>query len=214
MTSSAADARELADADGELFVMDKWRYHPGIEELRRIRESGELGVCRGMHLRHIGWGHPHQDVDVVWILAPHCLGIALEVLGSLPAARHAFAERLRGEAVTLTATLGEQPWITLEVSSRAPAKRREFRLHCEDGVAWLDEGWSDHIKIARGAGTGGGDASDVERRQVSTELPLLRELRAFVEHVRGGPPPRSSAREGVLVVERIDELRRMAGLAE
>ena len=47
---------------------------------------------------------------------------------------------------------------------------------------------------------------------ISTELPLLRELRAFVEHLRGGPPPRSSAREGAEIVETIAELRSLAGL--
>jgi hypothetical protein len=50
-----------------------------------------------------------------------------------------------------------------------------------------------------------------ERRAISTELPLLRELRAFVEHLDGGPPPRSSAAEGVEIVRRIAELRSMAG---
>jgi hypothetical protein len=43
-------------------------------------------------------------------------------------------------------------------------------------------------------------------------MPLLRELRCFLEHLRGGPPPRSSAANGLLVVERIAALRRLAGL--
>ena len=49
-----------------------------------------------------------------------------------------------------------------------------------------------------------------EHRQISTEMPLLRELRAFLEHLEGGPPPRSSAAEGVEIVTRIAELRRLA----
>jgi hypothetical protein len=56
--------------------------------------------------------------------------------------------------------------------------------------------------------------AEPERRPVSGEMPLLRELRAFVDHVRGGPPPRSSAAEGLLVVERIAELRHMAGAGD
>ena len=50
------------------------------------------------------------------------------------------------------------------------------------------------------------------KRPISTELPLLGELRAFVEHVEGGPPPRSSAAEGAKVVAVIAELRALAGL--
>ncbi len=37
------------------------------------------------------------------------------------------------------------------------------------------------------------------------------ELRAFVSHLEGGPPPRSSAAEGGLVVEHIVRLRALAG---
>src|SRR5579872_6377182 len=209
MVPSLVDAQRLAaSAEGRLFVMDKWRYHPGIEELRRLRESGELGRPLGMHLHQVGWGMPHRDVDVTWILLPHCLTIALEVLGSVPKARYAFAEQQQGNALSLHGVLGDSvdgPWATMEVSVRSPIKRREFHLHCEHGVAWLDEASAGHIKIARGAGVTNGNATGVEKRQVSAELPLLRELRVFVDHIKGGPPPRSSAREGALTVERICE---------
>jgi predicted dehydrogenase len=212
MTSSFHTARMLAErAQGRLFVMDKWRYHPGIEELRRIRQSCELGRPLGMQLIHAGWGLPHRDVDVVWILLPHCLSILLEVFGALPGAKQAFAEQLNGEVVTLSGVLGTDPWARFEVSCRSPVKRREFRLHCENGVGWVDDGWTDHIKLARGKDGIGGNAENVERRCVSTELPLLRELRAFIEHLRGGPPPRSGASDGALIVERIVELRELAG---
>ena len=47
---------------------------------------------------------------------------------------------------------------------------------------------------------------------MSPELPLLRELRAFLDHLDGGPPPRSSAAEGAAIVRTISELRLLAGL--
>jgi predicted dehydrogenase len=202
--------RLAASAQGRLFVMHKWRYHPGIEELRRICERGELGRPLGMHLRHVGWGLSHRDVDAAWILLPHCLSILLEVLGVVPEAIHAFAEQKNGKILTLAGCLGPAPWAMVEISARTPEKCREFRLHCENGVAWLDEGYSDHVKIVRGDDGKGADAQRVEQRPVSQEMPLLRELRAFVEHLAGGPPPRSSAREGALIVERILHLRRLA----
>ena len=49
-----------------------------------------------------------------------------------------------------------------------------------------------------------------ERRPISSEFPLLRELRAFVEHLEGGPPPKSSAAEGVAEVATIARLRELA----
>jgi hypothetical protein len=50
----------------------------------------------------------------------------------------------------------------------------------------------------------------VERRPVSDEQPLLRELRAFLDHLSGGPPPRSSAAEGAETVAIIAGLLALA----
>ena len=88
---------------------------------------------------------------------------------------------------------------------RSPERRREVQLVCEQGVALLADGYSEHVLVHRDG------ADEPERREIATELPLLRELRAFVEHLQGGPPPRSSAAEGALVVRRIAELRALAG---
>jgi predicted dehydrogenase len=215
MVCNVVEARRLAaQARDRLFVMDKWRYHPGVEELRRVRESGELGQPLGMHLRQVGWGSPHTDVDIGWILLPHCLGILREVLGCVPPATAGFAERLDGKAVSLHGVLGGAPWATVEVSARSPEKLRQFRLHCERGVAWLDGRWHDQIRIARGATGMNSNAADVETRPVPAELPLLRELRVFVDHLHGGPPPPTNAEEGALTVERIQQLRSLAGLPE
>jgi predicted dehydrogenase len=200
----AAD-RLAAAAGDRLFVMDKWRYHPGVELLRDLAGDGSLGGVRGLHTTRIGWGNPHDDVDAAWVLAPHDLSIALEILGELPEARAAAGDVENGAVHGLVGLLGEQPWHRLEVSTRSPVRRRELMLVCEEGVAVLGDGYSDHVLIHR-------DGSDEpERHALSPELPLLRELRAFVHHLRGGPPPRSSASEGALVVRRVAELRGLAG---
>lgn len=110
ITAHASQAKLLAErAPGRLFVMDKWRYHPGIEELPRIRASGELGKPLGMHLRHAGWGNPHNDGDVIWILLPHCFSIFLEVFGELPQPRYAVAELLDGGVAGLNGVFGTNP---------------------------------------------------------------------------------------------------------
>jgi predicted dehydrogenase len=155
----------------------------------------------------VSTGSPHLDVDTVWIHAPHDLSIALEVLGYVPEPRHAVGEVGRdGVLRGLTALCGDRPWMALEISELAPAHRREMRLVCEDGVAILDGGYADAVLVARH------DAlrDEPERRPLRTEMPLRTELRAFVEHLGGGPPPRSSAAEGVAVVEAIARLRELA----
>ena len=212
LTADRASAARLAQlAPQRLFVMDKWRYHPGVEMLAQIARTEELGPVIGLRTTRVQWGTDHRDVDCVWVLVPHDLSIALEILGHIPVPRSALAERV-GETVTgLVGCLGENPWHVAEVSIRYAEWRREIRLHCRDGIAVLNDGYSDHVQLIRTS-----DLYDrtppIERRPISNELPLLRELRAFVEHLNGGPPPRSSASEGAAIVDTTATLRELAGL--
>jgi predicted dehydrogenase len=213
LTDDPEDAdRIAAAAPDRVFVMDKWRYHPGVELLGAIARRLDLGRVHGVRTTRIGWGNPHEDVDAIWILAPHDLSIALEILGTVPEPRSAVADGSDGFATGLVGVLGESPWHALEVSARAIERRREISLVCEEGVASLADGYSDEVRIVRGADPRSSDRPDPESRPISTELPLLRELRAFVEHVQGGAPPRSSAAEGAEIVRAIAALRSLAGL--
>ena len=96
--------------------------------------------------------------------------------------------------------LGDKPWFALESSTAHPIQRREIRLVCREGVATLADSYADHVLVTRGEPDAG--TRDEEARPISTEFPLLRELRAFLEHLDGGPPPKSSAAEAVADVRR------------
>jgi predicted dehydrogenase len=207
LATDAEQARQLAvDADGRLFVMDKWRYHPAIEELAGIARSGELGRPLGVRAIRTGWGHPYPDVDPTWVLLPHDLAIGLEILGELPPCVAALAEMIGGKVWGMQALLGPRPWMAIESTAASHSRRREVRLLCEHGTAWMADPYAENVGLVRTEDVG----REPELRPISTELPLLRELRAFVEHVAGGPAPKSSATDGALVVERLEELRTLA----
>jgi predicted dehydrogenase len=214
LADDPADAdRIAAAAPDRVFVMDKWRYHHGIELLATIARESHLGRVIGLRTTRIGWGNPH-DVDAIWILAPHDLAIGLEILGSVPPPVRAVADAADGAVSGLVGVLGDAPWHALEVSARTIETRREITLVCEEGIAVLPDGYSDQVLIARGTDPTDKTPPEVERRPIPTEMPLLRELRAFVEHVGGGPPPRSSAEEGAAIVRVVSELRALAGLSQ
>jgi predicted dehydrogenase len=211
LTDNAEAAARLAGlAPDRLFVMDKWRYHPAVLELAAIAREQRLGAVAGLSTVRVGWGNPHPDVDAVWILAPHDLAVALEVLGEVLRPEAAVAQWLGGEITHLSALLrGDGSWHALEVSARAPVRRRTIELHCEGGVAALADGWDEYVTLYRE----GPDGAEEERIDTPGELPLLAELRAFVEHLRGGPPPKSSAAEGAQMVAAVSELRRLSSAA-
>ncbi len=147
----------------------------------------------GVRTIRAGWGNPHRDVDGVWILAPHDLSIMLEVLGFVPAARAAVAEWVGPVLGGLTAMLGDEPWAVMEVSTSSPARTRRVALYCEGGVVVLPGGYCDRLEIYPQLESTDTTAPEPIVREVSTELPLLRELRAFVEHL-GVDPHRDRAR--------------------
>ena len=93
--------------------------------------------------------------------------------------------------MTLHALLeSDDAWHVVEVSERAPRVERRIELHCDDGLAVLAGGWDEHVVIQHCR------TARSERIEAPGELPLLAELRAFVDHVAGGPPPKSSVDEG------------------
>ena len=201
LTDDADSARRLAAAHRRLFVMDKWRYHPAVEELARIARDGELGAPRALRTARVQPEVTGHDVDAVWILAPHEISIAREILGALPRAVRADGAASGLSACSLSAEC-ESGGVafTFEISSKAPRRRREVELVCERGAARWTLDRENEIQIVGG-----------KTRFVSPEPPLDRELRAFRSYVRGGPPPKSPAREGAEVVALIEDLRALAG---
>jgi len=78
--------------------------------------------------------------------------------------------------------------------------------------AQLTDSYAPEIMLADGPPDA--DAKRVYARKAGEEMPLKRELKAFLGFLAGGPPPRSSAAEGLLVVERIAEVRRLLGIGD
>ncbi len=212
MTNAVSSAKKIADLGaGRVFVMDKWRYHAGILALAQLARSGELGAVLGLTTTRFGWGNPHLDTDAIWILAPHDLSIALEILGHIPEPLAAVVEVI-SEAVSWRALLGKKPWLSMEVSARSKSWKRRFVLHCELGYAELDDSYDDFITIYRDQGNVRQQTPSAEQRFVGKNMPLLAELEEFVGFLRGGAAPKSGVQEGLLVVQTIAKLRILAGL--
>lgn len=199
------DAERALELTGDrLFVMDKWRYHPGIEALGALARSCKLGPVRAIHTWRLGRNHAHEDVDPIWTLLPHDLSILREILGYLPSAVSAVAERADGRVSGMAARLGGDPPCSVEVSGHRSEHRRRIEVAFGDAVAVLD-GERDRMVEIRSGG-------EVHNIDVAGDPPLKRELDAFLNYLDGGAPPKSSGSDGVESVRRIAELRLLAGI--
>jgi predicted dehydrogenase len=215
LTSDLVTAQLLArTAPDRIFVMDKWRYHAGIERIAQYARSGEIGDVLGLRLYRLGWSMTHNEVDPIWNLLPHDLSICLHVLGDVPPVTTAFADGLGPASSGLVAMLerdGGQR-VVIETSAHHPVNRRSVILACTDGTVTLNGSLDEHLILRQGSP----DNLNAPEIKVPFRnyMPLEAELAAFLRHLSGGPAPMSSVTEGALIVERVCDIRRMAGLPE
>lgn len=182
-----------------VFTMHKWRYHPGILELRRIVETGEFGQPIGMRSFRLGAESQQHDVIATWTLLPHDLSIFFHVLDAMPQLESVWHEPLvPHEGLIARYRVGDVPCVA-EVSSGHVLKRRGFVLRCRDAVCQLaDEDYS-QLHIRRHAEGG----FQTETRKIASAMPLYTELQAFIAHLQGGPPPLTNLAEETQIVRLI-----------
>jgi predicted dehydrogenase len=238
-TTDSASAQRLAAAGrGRLFVMEKWLWHPAVRFLTALARRKDLGPVELLACARLQPDLPIRDVDPVWTLLPHDLSIAREILGTLPEPRLARAERRDGKLVGLVGLLSggsnpaasrlrdatpllpvPAPLLHIEVSAARAERQRSILLGGSEGLAFWSDGAPETVFVGRRPATARDtrdaiNTGDFERHEVTGEMPLKAELRDFLAHLAGGPPPRASAAGGALVVERIDALRRLAGVED
>ena len=173
-----------------------------------------LGAVLGIRSSRLGWGNPHTDVGPDWILLPHDLAIAHEIMGCLPVPTRAFAECSGATLLALSAWLEGPYWMQCEIGTRSPEHYRSIELRCRDGIATLGDAFDEHVSVLRSRGCGRAEPPPPrERIAIPASMPLHTELECFVRYVAGsGPAPKGGARDGLLVVETITQIRRLAGL--
>jgi predicted dehydrogenase len=215
MTADPASARCIAETAGDrVFVMDKWRYHPGIERMRQEIVAGTVGAVQGIHIQRWGWGCPHADVNAIWTLMPHDLSIVLHWLGEIPPLRFV-SPTLPGPIDTgLIAQLGDGsgPPITIDMSIAAPEHRRTFTIVGSKASLELRDSYDTVIRMRRGAPAD--PKAEFQTIEIAQDLPLMLEIKAFLAHLDGGPPPMSAARDGLRIIERLAEIEAAARLAK
>lgn len=213
LTDSVEDARSIVSEAGDrVFVMDKWRYHPGVEKMRDIVATQQFGPALALDTVRTQWGNPHADVDCAWILLPHDLSIALEILGEVPTPLFSSAVVNHGELEQITTSwaFADGRPMTSVVGTRTPKSIRRITLHCAEAVITLEGGWSDHLEVHTTGTTNGPQSL---RFETPGQLPLVRELESFLNHLSGGPAPRSLANEALATVRAIAFARELAGIA-
>lgn len=216
LTADLQEARKLMEfRDRPIFVMHTWLYHPGVGLLARIEQTGELGELFYLRTQRVNWTSPRKDTDSIWTLLPHDLTITQAILGYYPEPQFAIAEVHEGVPRGLVCILGVNPHVMIEISNRFWQKGRELRAHFSKGTVSLKDEKTQYLEIAHGDHCVESEQTQISRRPFSLDPdPLTSELVSFLRFLEGGPAPESSLPDGIEVIERIAEIRRLAGLQE
>lgn len=198
--------QRLHDAGrGRIFVMDKWRYHAGVELMRDIRTVGRFGPVIGIQTLRVQRSHSHADVLAAWTYLPHDIAIVREIAGGYPWFSHAVGD-LDGNLMTMTLSSRSIPWATLEFSVRHAEHLREVRMHCADASVTLSSRRPAMLEVFRHKTNG------VEMIPFADEMPLFRELKGFVAYLQGGgSPPKSGTPDAMAVADLIEQGLARAG---
>jgi predicted dehydrogenase len=143
---------------------------------------------------------------------PHDLSIALHIFGQVPTPRAASGRMISSRRAEMRAELVDVNGavVYIDVSSLRPVNRRMIALVCENGSVELGGSYDEEVILCY---TSGEAATIQERLKLPKKMPLETELQCFLDYLLGGPPPMSTAAEGLAVIEAIVDLRRIAALA-
>jgi predicted dehydrogenase len=223
---SVAEADQVVAAAREagrvLMVGHLLEYHPGVEKLKEVAASGELGDVHYLYSNRLNLGKLRPDENALWSLGAHDVSVLLHLAdGEEPSECEA-----RGESYM-------QPGIEdvvfcylrfpsglaahLHLSWLDPHKERRFTvvgskkmatfddMEIERKVTVYDKGFDQKFESY---GEWMVRSGDIWSPRISNEEPLRIECRHFIERIADGGEPRSGGESGLRVVRVLEALQR------
>jgi predicted dehydrogenase len=208
-------------SDRVLMVGHLLEYHPGVEQLRELVVSGQLGELRYIYSNRLNLGKHRQDENALWSLGAHDVSVILRLVGEEPVECSAVGESYVKPGVedVVFAFLRFESGLTahMHLSWLDPHKERRFTvvgskrmatfddMELERKLTIYDKGFDEDYSsygeyIAR--------SGDVFSPRVSNEEPLRIECKHFVDCIREGRQPLSDAESGLRVVRVLERLNR------
>lgn len=207
---------ELAESRGlTLMVGHLMEYHPAVEKLKALIDSGELGEVRYIYAQRLNLGIVRQDENAFWSLAPHDISIVLYLLGEEPvtceARGGAYLQEGLEDVVFCNLTFANGKMANIHVSWLDPHRVRRVTVVGSDKMAVFDDTEATEKIRIYDKGVDYGDyqsygdalslrAGDIVIPRIDMAEPLKIECEHFLDCIRRGQTPRSDGRDGLRVV--------------
>jgi predicted dehydrogenase len=226
LAQSVAEAeRAVAAAEASrrvLMVGHLLEYHPGVQHLKQLTDSGELGDrIYYIYGNRLNLGKLRADENALWSLGAHDVSVVLYLAGEEPWEVGAHGESYVQEGVedVVFCFLRFRSGLSahLHLSWLDPHKERRFTVVGSRRMATFDDmALEGKLKIFdKGFDQDSSSYGEYITRtggiycpQIPNVEPLRIECEHFVECVRHGRRPRSDGASGVRVVRVLEELQR------
>jgi len=217
---SVAEGQELLDmadkAKRVLMVGHLLEYHPVVEKLKELIDSGELGTVRYIYSQRLNLGTVRADENALWNFAPHDISVILYLLGVDPsdvsARGQSYLRQGVEDVVFLALNFGDKAMGHVHVSWLDPHKTRRITIVGSKRMAVFDdlepneklkiydkgaEVSMDYDSFAEYVGLRFGD---IVLPYIRVGEPLRIECEHFLRCVRNRETPRSDGRDGLRVI--------------
>lgn len=226
LAQAVVDAERVvaaAEAAGRtLMVGHLLEYHPGVQQLKALADSGELGDrIYYIYGNRLNLGKLRSDENALWSLGAHDVSVVLYLAGEEPTEVSAEGESyVRADVEDVVFCFMRFPSglsAHLHLSWLDPHKERRFTvvgsrrmatfddMAIEGKLTVYDKGFDEDSRgygeyITRAGGSWSPRVPNVE--------PLRVECEHFVDCVRNGQRPRSNGKSGLRVVRVLEQLQR------
>jgi predicted dehydrogenase len=225
LAQSVDDAEEVVAAarfsGRTLMVGHLLEYHPGLERLKELVDSGELGKVHYIYGNRLNLGKLRADENALWSLGAHDVSVLLWLTQEDPIECHAHGESYMRDGIedVVFCYLRFPSGLAahLHLSWLDPHKERRFTVVGSKRMATFDD-MAVEQKLTvydkgvdqqgfRGYGEYIARSGDVWSPQVPNDEPLRLECHHFIEQVINGARPRSDGLAGLRVVRVLEALQ-------
>jgi predicted dehydrogenase len=194
------------------------RFHPGVEKLRQLIDSGELGDVHYVYGNRVNLGVIREHENALWSLGVHDISVVLHLLDGEPVEVWARGEGYVREMVE-DVVFGYIKFSSgqighLHLSWLDPHKKRQKTDVGSNTIAVFDDMEPerkvtvyDKGPVVIPNGSISTHTGDIHIPRISPEEPLRIECRHFLRAVRSGERPRADVDEGAAVVEVLEALQ-------
>jgi len=222
MASTSAQCKELIDIADEknlkLMVGHTYIYSPTIRKIKEIIDHGDIGNLLYISSQRLNLGLFQKDINVAWDLAPHDISIVLYVTGSPPLAVNcqgkSHINRGVEDVTNMSLTFHNGGFATIQTSWLDPNKVRRMTFVGNQRMILFDENepiekiriYDKRVSVPPHYDTFAEfhysyHYGDIYSPYVQQSEPLKTECQHFMDCVRNGEQPLTSALQGLQVVQ-------------